>query len=73
MLYTDGVVETKNAAQEEFGTGRFRNFLEIQANLVAEPLITASLAEVSRWSGRGEAAVREDDITVVAMGFARGN
>jgi phosphoserine phosphatase RsbU/P len=68
VLYTDGVVEAKNAAQEEFGAKRFRSFLEIQANLAAGPLITASLAEVGRWSGRSE-ALREDDITLVAVEF----
>jgi sigma-B regulation protein RsbU (phosphoserine phosphatase) len=73
VLYTDGVVETKNAAQEEFGATRFRSFLEIQAGLSADPLIAASLAEVGRWSGRGEAAAREDDITVVAVGFEERN
>ena len=72
VMYTDGVVETKNAVQEEFGATRFRSFLEIQASLAADPLITASLAEVGRWSGRGEAA-REDDITVIAVGFAASN
>ena len=69
VLYTDGIVETKNSAEEEFGALRLRTFLEIQANLLADPLIAASLAEVDRWSGRGEA--REDDITLVAVGFER--
>jgi phosphoserine phosphatase RsbU/P len=69
VLYTDGIVETKNAAEEEFGALRLRTFLEIQANLSADPLITASLAEVDRWSGRGE--TRDDDITLVAVGFER--
>jgi serine phosphatase RsbU (regulator of sigma subunit) len=71
VLYTDGVLETKNAAEEEFGTSRFRSFLEIQASLMAAPLITASLAELGRWSGRGETAAREDDITLIAVDFAR--
>jgi phosphoserine phosphatase RsbU/P len=68
VLYTDGVLETKNAAQEEFGAARFRNFLEVRASLAAGPLIAASLAEVDRWSGRGDAG-HEDDITLIAVGF----
>lgn len=71
VLYTDGVLEAKNAAQEEFGASRFRSFLEIQASLAAAPLIAASLAELGRWSGRGEAAAREDDITLIAVDFQR--
>ena len=68
VLYTDGVLESKNAAQEEFGAARFRNFLEVRASLAAGPLIAASLAEVDRWSGRGGLG-HEDDITLVAVGF----
>jgi hypothetical protein len=45
-------------------------FLERQSNLAVDPLITASLAEVERWSGRRDGAVREDDITVIAVDFA---
>ena len=70
ILYTDGIVEAKNAAQEEFGAWRLLRFLETQSNLAVDPLITASLAEVERWSGRRDGAVREDDITVIAVDFA---
>jgi serine phosphatase RsbU (regulator of sigma subunit) len=63
-------VEAKNAAQEEFGARRLLRFLETQSNLAVDPLITASLAEVERWSGRRDGAVREDDITLIAVDFA---
>jgi serine phosphatase RsbU (regulator of sigma subunit) len=71
ILYTDGVVEAKNGAQEEFGSPRFLGFLEGQAHLTAGPLISASLAELTRWSGKGESAAREDDITLIAVHFER--
>lgn len=71
ILYTDGVLEAKNGAQEEFGSSRFLGFLEGQAHLAAAPLIRASLAELTRWSGKGESAAREDDITLIAVDFER--
>ena len=71
ILYTDGVLEAKNGAQEEFGSSRFLGFLEGQGHLAAAPLISASLAELTRWSGRGESATREDDITLIAVNFER--
>jgi len=70
ILYTDGVLEAKNVAQEEFGSSRFLGFLEGQAHLAAGPLVDASLAELTRWSGKSEGAAREDDITLIAVDFA---
>ena len=63
LLYTDGMLEAKNVAQEEFGSPRLLKFLEAQSHLAAAPLISASLAELMRWSGKGETAARKDDIT----------
>jgi serine phosphatase RsbU (regulator of sigma subunit) len=71
VLYTDGVLEAKNGAHEEFGSRRFLGFLREQAHLAAAPLISASLAELTRWSGKGETAAREDDITLIAVDFER--
>jgi serine phosphatase RsbU (regulator of sigma subunit) len=71
VLYTDGVLETKNGAREEYGSSRFLGFLGGQAHLAAAPLIGASLAELTRWSGKGDNAAREDDITLIAVDFER--
>lgn len=71
LLYTDGMVEAKNGAQEEFGSVRLLRFLEAQSHLAAAPLVSASLAELTRWSGKGETAAREDDITLIAVDFER--
>ena len=69
VLYTDGVIETKNGAQEEFGAKRFLRFLEAASRLTAARLIAESLVELTRWSGKGEHGAREDDITLVAVNF----
>jgi phosphoserine phosphatase RsbU/P len=71
LLYTDGLVEAKNGAQEEFGSMRLLRFLETQSHLAAAPLVSASLAELARWSGKGDTAAREDDITLIAVDFER--
>lgn len=71
LLYTDGVPETRNGAQEEFGFTRFLKFLEAQSHLAPPSLISALLAELARWSGKGDTASREDDMTVIAVGFEK--
>ena len=71
LLYTDGMLEAKNSSQEEFGSSRFLRFLEAQSHLAAAPLISASLAELTCWSGKDQSAVREDDITLIAVDFGR--
>jgi len=69
VLYTDGVIEAKNAAEEEFGVSRSRSFLDTKASLGAAPVLAALLDEVARWSGRADGKAQEDDITVVAIDF----
>jgi hypothetical protein len=71
ILYTDGVLEAKNAAQEEFGSGRLLRFLETQSSLAAAPVLAAFLTELARWSGRDDGSTQEDDITLVAVDFER--
>jgi len=69
VLYTDGVVEAKNAAQEEFGVSRLLGFLEANSNLAAGELATAFLTELAHWSGKTQGRAQEDDITLVAVDF----
>jgi serine phosphatase RsbU (regulator of sigma subunit) len=71
VLYTDGVLEAKNGTQEEFGTSRFLKFLEAQSHLTPASLISALLSELTRWSEKGDGVSREDDITLIAVGFER--
>ena len=70
VLYTDGVPEAKNVEQKEFGSSRLLTFLEAQSHLAPSLLVSALLAELTRWSGKGDSA-REDDITLVAVDFER--
>lgn len=69
FLYTDGVLEAKNSAREQFGSSRCLRFLETQTDLPAAPLADALLAELARWSGRTDGRSQEDDITLIAVDF----
>ena len=71
ILYTDGALEARNAAQEEFGVSRFVSFLEAHSHLASAPLLAAFLAELGRWSGKGDDGSQEDDITLIAVNFDR--
>ena len=48
FLYTDGILETSNPAQEEFGTDRFMQFMETNNKLTAGPFADALLLEPRR-------------------------
>ncbi|MBV8572684.1 MAG: SpoIIE family protein phosphatase [Acidobacteriaceae bacterium] len=67
LLYTDGIPETANPEEVEFGTERFRQFLIAQQDCSADQLADNLLHEVSRWSGRSAGEDLADDITIVAV------
>src|SRR5262249_30016802 len=52
VLYTDGVVEAKNAEHEEFGSARLLKFVERHRSASAKQITDGLLEEISRWSGR---------------------
>ena len=67
LLYTDGISETTNPSQIEFGTERFRQFLATEKNTSADHLADRLLEELSRWSARVAGEDLDDDITLVAL------
>jgi phosphoserine phosphatase RsbU/P len=67
LLYTDGISETNNPEGAEFGSERFRQFLEAQKNGSANQLADGLLEELARWSARGESEDLHDDITMVTI------
>jgi len=67
LLYTDGVSETRNPAEVEFGTDRFHQFLETDHSPSADHFADRLLEELSRWSARGSAEDLDDDITMLAI------
>lgn len=64
LLYTDGVTEAFNPAEEQFGEGRLEAVLQRHANAPAAELVTAIQNEVEAFTG---GAAPFDDVTVVAV------
>jgi serine phosphatase RsbU (regulator of sigma subunit)/uncharacterized glyoxalase superfamily protein PhnB len=60
-LYTDGVTESFNEAQEEFGEDRLIEALRRHRGLSAQDLAAAVVDEVARFSGKEQ----YDDITLI--------
>ena len=69
FLYTDGILETANPAQEEFGTERFMRFMETNNKLAAGPFADALLFELARWLEQPPGEGHKDDISLLAVDF----
>jgi len=67
LLYTDGISEANNPEGVEFGSERFRQFLEAEKNGSANQLADRLLEELARWSARGEGEDLDDDISLVTI------
>jgi phosphoserine phosphatase RsbU/P len=68
LLYTDGIVEAPNAAGEEFGNERLRDFLAAHAASPATLFCEALVAQIAGWTSAG-AGQPHDDMTVVVVDF----
>ncbi len=69
VLYTDGIPETKNAEEQEFGTARFVQFIENNQQLSVDQFADGLLDELSRWSEQPRGQGQQDDITVLTVDF----
>jgi sigma-B regulation protein RsbU (phosphoserine phosphatase) len=67
LLYTDGIPETTNPLQIEFGTDRFKHFLETEQSTSADHFADRLLKELSQWSVRDSGEDSDDDVTLVAI------
>ncbi len=65
VLYTDGVLEAPNQANEEFGLERLQAVVAAKAELSAKELCDALLDELRAWCGNK--GLQHDDITVVVV------
>jgi sigma-B regulation protein RsbU (phosphoserine phosphatase) len=68
LLYTDGIVESTNAAREEFGKFRLKKFLASSSSSAAQ-LADALLLELHRWSTGERERAQDDDITLLVLDF----
>jgi len=66
FLYTDGVTEAMNAADELFGDDRLRGELETLAGRCPDDVSAAIMEQVKVFAG---GAPQSDDITVMAVRY----
>ena len=67
FLYTDGILEFKSPAGEEFGRDRLRQFIEANHTLSAERLLETLIGQLWRWGEQAPGTAQLDDITLIAM------
>ncbi|MGA2418459.1 MAG: SpoIIE family protein phosphatase [Candidatus Acidiferrum sp.] len=67
LLYTDGVFEAKNAAQEEYGRVRCREFLLTRSGATATAFADALFEDVASFSGLHAGGAQEDDVTLIVL------
>ena len=63
LIYTDGIVEARNHADEEFGLSRLVNACA-STNADVDGLLTGITQAVQMWTGECE---QGDDMTLVAL------
>ncbi|HYL47213.1 MAG TPA: SpoIIE family protein phosphatase [Candidatus Limnocylindrales bacterium] len=71
VLYTDGILEAANPAEEMYGAERFMRFLESNKSFDAGKFSDSLLAEIARWTGQSGEQGQQDDLTIVVFDFKR--
>ncbi len=66
ILYTDGVNEAFNVAEEEYGNERLEGFLNDHVDLRPHAMVDALRADVGAWA---KGAEQSDDITVLCLEY----
>jgi sigma-B regulation protein RsbU (phosphoserine phosphatase) len=69
ILYTDGIPETKNPVEVEFGTGRLKQFMEKNHHLSADQFADGLIDDLSGWAEQPRGQGQQDDITVLTVDF----
>ncbi len=64
VLYTDGVTEARNVADEEYGEPRLASLVATLAGETPQVIVNTCVADVAQFRGR---ARRLDDLTVMAV------
>jgi serine phosphatase RsbU (regulator of sigma subunit) len=67
LLYSDGVPETANHAEVEFGVERFKQVLASDHSGSADEFANRLVDEVIAWADRGPGGELDDDVTLVAV------
>ena len=71
VLYTDGILEAANPAEEMYGAERFMRFLETNCTLNADQFADTFLAEIADWSSQCGKPGQQDDLTILLFDLKR--
>jgi len=71
ILYTDGILEAANPAQEMYGVDRFIEFMNVNKSLSADQFADTFLAEITNWTRQSADHGQQDDITLLLFDFKR--
>jgi sigma-B regulation protein RsbU (phosphoserine phosphatase) len=69
VLYTDGILEATNSAQEQFGADRLMSFIKNHNHLEAEPFSQTLLNDLAGWSNQTVDQGQQDDITLLVIDY----
>lgn len=67
LLYTDGVTEARDGAEEDFGDERLRELLATAGDMAPDAFADELLRRLETWRGKGRGEGFDDDVTVVAV------
>ena len=65
VMYTDGIIEARNADQGMFGDDRFRDFIQEHGEFTPEKFADTLMQTIVQWSGGPEKI--EDDIALIVV------
>ena len=69
VLYTDGILEAANSAEEQFGADRLMSFIKNHKHLEAEPFSQTLLDGLAGWSNQTVGQGQQDDITLLVIDY----
>jgi sigma-B regulation protein RsbU (phosphoserine phosphatase) len=69
VLYTDGILEATNSAQEQFGADRLMSFIKNHSHLEAELFSQTLLDDLAGWSNQTVDQGQQDDITLLVIDY----
>jgi phosphoserine phosphatase RsbU/P len=69
VLYTDGVTESLDTSNEQFGEKGLKLFMEQHPDITASEFADGLLERVSQWTGRAPGQEPDDDVTLLAVHF----
>jgi sigma-B regulation protein RsbU (phosphoserine phosphatase) len=69
VLYTDGIPETKNPTEVEYGIGRIKHFMDNNHGLGGDAFADGLIDNLSGWAEQPRGQGQQDDITVLTIDF----